>query len=55
MVQGKAKDFTLEAPAATVSHHVSGEKATEINDEAHPSSKDEEKTTLTIVQEFPKK
>jgi len=49
MVQGKAKDFTIEAPVATVSHHVSGEKSAEINDDSHPQHKAEEKTTLTIV------
>jgi len=49
MVQGKAKDFTIEAPVATVSHHVTGEKSAEINDASHPQHKEEEKDTLTIV------
>jgi len=55
MVQGKAKDFTIEPPAATVSQHVAREKSAEINDDSHPQHKEEEKTTLTVVQEFPKK
>ena len=49
MVQGKAKDFSIEAPTAVVSHHVAGKKTVEINDASHPQQKGEEKTTLTIV------
>jgi hypothetical protein len=54
MVQGKAKDVTIEPPAATVAH-VSSENSAEINDDTHPQHKEQEKATLTIVQEFPKK
>ena len=56
MVQGTAKDVTVEAPNSEVAaHHVSGEKKVEINPFSHDADHGGEGTTLTIVQDFPKK
>lgn len=45
MVQGKAKDVTIEAPAAPAAQPA----AAADKQNAQPQKKDEEKTTLTIV------
>lgn len=47
MVQGKAKDFTIEAPAADSKAPASAPAGSENKGESQ--KKEEEKTTLTIV------